>query len=233
MPFVEYLPSIALPALSDLDEGSRRLLQGWGDMLDTLAQRGRDSARAALLDLCEDDALGMHAVASYLERAKVETAAAFRAFLQTRFTRWARSGTDEEMLLQLARLGYPACEVVSWIDLALAGNPGAFGGYTSFWYLIIRKPNPWVPGEKWGARVAKYQDRKTMWGPAGGTPADLDEIRRIVRKWGPGGKSCRFIEIVLQQDLFGNPLKKVRVPVYEPWQRQSNGAYFDLYNLNY
>ena len=61
----------------------------------------------------------------------------------------------------------------------------------------------------------------------------LDEIRRIVRKWGPGGKSCRFIEIVLQQDLFGNPLKKVRVPVYEPWQRQSNGAYFDLYNLNY
>lgn len=233
MPFTEYFTATALPALSTLDEGARRLLQGWGSMLDDLAQRARDSARAALVDLCEEDALGAHGVARDLPRARGEALPAYRAYLQSRFTRSRGAGTDEELLVQLARLGYPACEVVSWIDLALAGNPGAFGGYTSFWYLIIRKPNPWVPGEKWGARVAKYQDRKTMWGLAGGTPADLDEIRRIVRKWGPAGGSCRFIEIVLAQDLFGNPLKKVRVPVYEPWQRQSNGAYFDLYNLNY
>jgi len=232
MPFVEYLPSIALPALSGLDEGSRLLLTGWGDMLDTLAQRARDSARAALLDLCEDDALGAHAVASNLEPAKGETLAALRRYLQSRVARWLQSGTAPEMLIQLERLGYPRCEVVTWLDLALAGQPLAFGGISSFWYLIIRKPNPFGPPGKWGDG-AKWGQAPYLWGLSGATVADLDEIRRIVRKWGPAGGCCRFIELVLAQDIFGAPLRTVRIPVYEDWQRQANGAYYDFYNHSF
>ena len=226
----EYLPSIELPALAETDPGSSKLLAGWGDQLDQLAQRARDTARAALLDLCGDDALGAHGVNSGLERAKNETAAAFRAYLQTRFTRWWLSGTDEELVRQVQRLGYSRVFVKPWIELALAGNPGAFGGYTSFWYLQIAKPNPFTVPKKWGAHTGKWGDHGTVWGVGGVTPNELNEIRRIVRKWGPAGASCRFIELVVQVNIFGIPTRVVRIPVYEEWQRQENGAYYDLYN---
>ena len=102
--------------------------------------------------------------------------------------------------------------------------------------MIIKKPNPWDIAGKWGLPPmgdgALWGSAPFRWGTTA-KPEEIDELRRVIAKWKPAATSCRFIELVLRTNIFGIPTHTIRLPVHEPWEQQSNGAYREFYNYSY
>lgn len=207
-------------------------LAAFSEKKDELVDRLAGSILARSSDRAPDDALEAVGGNFYLSRALHDTAATFRAYLRRPFTRWRKAATPQGMREELAHLGYASTEIISYRDLVDGGLPGTvFGGVGSFWFLRINKPNSWGPpghwgdGSRWGA--APY-----TWGSSA-TAQEIDEIRRVIAKWKPASTSCRFIEAVLEVDMFGAATKVVRWPVREPWELDARGAAKDYYNTGY
>lgn len=202
-----------------------------GERLDALALRFEHARRASFLEDAPDDALDHIAESSSLLRVRLDTAATFRAYLRRRWRIWEEAARRERLLDEINRLGYPNALVVTWADLAEAGNPGAFGGiFTTFFYVVIKPPHRFGPAKLWDGGL--QWDDGSLW-DIQGDPQDLEDIKRAIRKWKPASSSCRYIEIWLRVGLFGLPTELVRVPMWEPWEYDRDGQASDLYNSGY
>lgn len=159
-----------------------------------------------------------------------------RDYLADPWEHWRNAGSKGRMVAELNFLGYANVEVVSYRDLVdTYGKPDTvFGGFSSFWYLIIKKPNPWQRSGPWNQgnntrwnQVAAYTWNSTA------TASEIREIKQTIAKWKPAASSCRFIEVWLEVNLFGAPVKIVRWPIWEPWEIDSNGGAANFYNFGY
>jgi len=217
-------------------------LNGIGaDLWGTLGATGDDayaavkeSVRQRLVNRCKDEALPWIAQTFHLGYPARLTVAQVRGYLTDPWTHWENAGTRDRLLDELGVLGYLNCQIITYRDLVDAGSPDTvFGGKESFFYVIIKKPNPWAPSGKWGLPPL---GSGALWGAApftwGSTASwsEIEEIRRVIEKWKPATTSCRFIEAWLEVTIFGNPLTVVRWPVHEPWEQAQNGAYRSFYN---
>lgn len=226
MPITDYILGIAAGFLG---VPGQTLLQGLVGAMDAEAERTRLSVRSTLLELAEDDALGAHGRQSRLERVRGESARSYRDWLRTRFLRYRGGGTAPELVAQLEHLGYPNASVVTWLDLALAGNPGAFGGKSSYFFVRIDPPHPFRRAARW--------DDGTLWDGGAlwdiqGSEADIEDLRRTIQRWRPASMSCRFIDIIFT-NVFGLPIDTVRIPLWEEWEIGKNGGANDDYNTGY
>ena len=117
-------------------------------------------------------------------------------------------------------------------DLADGGEPQAFGGDTSCWYLLIEGTHPWKPAIRWDGGAA-WDQAGVYWDVSNHDPALLAALKRVIQKWKPAASSCRYIEAWLRVDLFGNPLEIVRFPVWEDWELDASGNARDYFNTGY
>jgi hypothetical protein len=80
-----------------------------------------------------------------LARALRDSDSTYREYLKNPVDRWYTFGTRAGLLGELAHLGYPNAEIVTWRDLVDAGagpENVVFGGLTTFFYVAIYAPNP-------------------------------------------------------------------------------------------
>lgn len=207
------------------------LWRGLGDPLDVLVLAAKDAVRARLPRLGPVEALP-HLAANYdLDYPARLSVAEVRGYLADPWSKWRAAGTRRRLLEEIALLGYPQAQIVAYRDLVDAGQPPTvFGGISSFWYLVIKKPNPWQPPGKWGADGTWRGGAK--WGSTA-TWQEIQAIRRVIAKWKPAASSCRFIEAWLQVSLFGLPTRIVRWPVHEDWEQSPGGGYPNFYNTSF
>lgn len=196
--------------------------------MDDLVLRMKWSIGARLVEKAPDDALASVGGNCNLPKPRTLTAAAYRSYLRRPFERWYDSGTPAGLAREIAALGYPRVEVHDWRTLADAGNPGAFGGNWSCFFVRIRHPHSWKWPGAWDG-PAKWDQETWTWDSSATLP-EIDEIRETIRRFKPAHMTCRFIEVYLQEDLFGNPLQFVRWPMHEDWERAANGGFPDFYN---
>lgn len=202
---------------------------------DDLVERMKRTIGARLIEKAPDDALESIGSNYALSKPIQMTLQRYRQYLRSPFERWYYSSTNEGLAAEIKSLGYPSVGVITWRMLVDGGfDPFlTFGGNSSFFYILIRKPNPWAPAGKWGepplGSGALWDAAPFTWGSTA-TPTEIDEIRRTVQKFKPAGMSCRFIEAWLEVDLFGLPTDIVRWPVHEDWEYESNGGAKSYYN---
>lgn len=215
----------------------RQWLAGCTDALDELRQIVRANIKELYLDKCSPAFLVYHGALRNLPRLSRETAEAYRAALYRCFDAWIASGTDEELVRQVARLGLSA-RVVTFLDLWLAGVPTAFGGVgvgDSFWFLVISWPLPgpqprrakWDDGTKW--------DDGAVWDGAGFLPGDIQELISVIYKFKPAHTSCRFIVVALESAFRLGPKFEFTglhaiYPVNEPWEIAPDFTVSPYYN---
>lgn len=193
---------------------------------DEIAARLAGAVLVRLASRCPDDALDDLGRTFNLERAPGESNASFRAYLRGAWTIWASAGTEARLRAELRRI-WPDAEIHTWRALADGGNPGAFGGDPSCFYVTAtwasRFPISWDDGSTY--------DGGSLWDL--GFPADVDRsrlgaARSWLQKWKLCGKTCRYIELTLQSG------RVVRVPTRERWEYGADGgATTDYYNTGY
>lgn len=163
-----------------------------------------------------------------LARALRDNDTTYRAYLKNPLSRWYKFGTKAGMLGELAHLGYPNAQIVSWRNLvdAGAGSPGVvFGGYTAFFFVALFMPNSF--GESfahWGAGDGRWGVGDAAWGGAPASGDYLAELRRVIAMTKPAHTSCRHIvafhDTVSGLDAQLLPTGNFDVyPVNEPWER--------------
>jgi len=209
----------------------RVLWQGICDVADATSLRLREALRTRLPSLAPSDALGDIAYNANLDPPTRLTVAQQRAYLADPWSLWRKAGTRERIEAECANLGL-LVRVVSWRDLADGGEPQAFGGDTSCWYLLVEGTHPWKPPIRWDGGP-NWDQASVYWDVSNHDPALLAALRRVIAKWKPAASSCRYIEVWLKLDLFGNPLEIVRFPVWEDWELDANGNARDYYNTGY
>lgn len=207
----------------------------WASFLGTLHQQMDDvvsrmkwSIGARLVEKAPDDALASIGGNCNLPQPRAMAAAAYRAHLRRPFERWYDSSTPAGLAREIAALGYPRVEIFSWRDLADLGNPGAFGGNASCFFVRIRQPHPWSLPGTWDGGAA-WDAAPFTWDSTATLP-EIEEIRETIRRHKPAHMTCRFIEVFLQEDVMGNPIEYTRWPMHETWERAANGGFLDFYN---
>ena len=198
------------------------------EQADLLAERFREALRVRFPRVAPEDALGELAYARNLDGGGL-TAEQLRTYLRDPWALWRFAGTRKRILEDLALLGLSDCEIVTWRDLADQGIPQAFGGDTSCWFLRIKRPNPWTSAAKWDSGV-QWDQQGLFWDASNHDPILWAAIRRTVERWKPAASSCRFVEIVLRVDAFGNALEVARAPIHEWWEYDGQGNAPDYYN---
>lgn len=181
--------------------GGSGLLWSLSGLMDRVLSDASDAVREGMLLECSDAALDYHARNSNDRRVTAETNATLRSYLSQRWLRKKEAGTEDGLRKQLARLGYPNCELWSYQRLKLAGVPAnvAFGGpaQLGFWFVIIRPPHPFNDGPVWDGG-ADWDDG-SYWGgsAAGGLGQRLSELEFTLHAWRASGRSPRFAVIDL------------------------------------
>jgi len=202
------------------------------ELVDEAGERLRGAWRSSLPRQAPADALGEIAYSYNLDpMSRALPEAALREYLSDPWSLWRKAGTRERIVAECSNLGL-LVDVVSWRDLADAGEPQAFGGDTSCWYLRVLGAHPWKPPVRWDGG-ATWDQQGVYWDVSNHDPALLAALRRVIAKWKPAASSCRYIEVWLKLDLFGNPLEIVRFPVWEDWELDANGNARDYYNTGY
>lgn len=182
--------------------GGRALSGAWWALMDSVIADSSAALSASRIAECSADALDPHARNTLDRRTLIEGSEALRAYLLDRWSAHSEAGAEAGLLRQLARCGYPECELWSWQRLKFAGVPNAvaFGGNVGFFFVIIRLPHwfritggEWDGGGSWG-------DGSSTWGGLrradGGDVQDaLAEIAYVLHRWRPSGRSPRFIVI--------------------------------------
>lgn len=237
---LDYLQSLLPPwiAKGPLVEiaGKRyqRTVAAFGQVADVFRAEVAQGVRYAMLEECADDALPNHASNSSLWLVRNETLAQLRTYLRGRWEIWRASGTTGQLLAELARLGYPNCKVVSYIDLlvfavGIAGpfvlNAGIFGANYGFFYVEIDLPNGFGPPVRWDGGEA--WDGGALWDLSEPYPGAIADIMATIRKWKPIGRSCRFLRIRIADS--GAPDEWVTVPMGELWEYDGDGFAPDYY----
>lgn len=151
--------------------------------------------------------------------------------------------TPGRLRKEIVALGYSTVRYRSYrhlVDDDGQDPTKVFGGiFTSFFYIEIRPPFPfpWGVGGRWGPLPvgdgAPWGNAPFLWGFGGAETWQFDELRRTIAKWKPAGSSCRFVEIQLHLNIFGIPTEVRRIPVWEDWELDSNGAARDFYNNSF
>lgn len=213
-------------------EGAGAVLwQGVADLADAASLRTREALRTRLPSLAPDDALGDIAYNANLDPPTRLTVAQQRTYLADPWTLWSKAGTRERIASECANLGLTV-RVVSWRDLADAGEPQAFGGDSSCWYLLVEGTHPWKPPARWDGGPV-WDQTGLYWDVSNHDPALLAGLKRVIAKWKPAASSCRYIEVWLKLDLFGNPVEIARFPAWEDWELDANGNARDYFNTGY
>lgn len=134
-----------------------------------------------------------------LARALIDSDASYRAYLRHPLARWYTFGTRGGLLAELAHIGYPRAQVVTWRDLvdAGAGSPNVvFGGITTFFFVAIFAPSVITARlAKWKVSGDRWKDTKAVWGGSANRAQYLDEIRRVIAMVKPAHTSCRFVVV--------------------------------------
>lgn len=199
--------------------------------VDALAQ----AVLVRLVSRCPDDALDLLGRTLGCERSPREDAAAYRRYLAQAWQVHRDAGSRAGLQRELERL-WTAPQIWTWRDLADAGDPGAFGGDESCFFVRVPPGNlggPW----KWDEPGAKWDDAGRVWDLGLLGPQQREIVRltaRWIQRWRPGGMTCRFIEFVWTVDGMGAPLTWARVPVRERWEFNEVGvAIHSYYNQGY
>lgn len=217
-----------------------RAPMGWsffGSMvaeMDSVAQDAADGAKASLIISCEEDVLDHHAINSNDRKSSVESYAKLRKYLLSRWDRKKEAGTEDGLHYQLARIGYPAHELVCERDLREAGFTGAFGGNVGYAFLVIRPPNRWSNPELWDG--GGTWGGGGMWG-ASITAEGLAELSDTLQRWKPAGVTFRFVIFDLDGlttwDALGFHGSYLSVPLFEPWEELTGGPFLPSYNTDF
>jgi hypothetical protein len=208
---------------------------------DELRNRVRRGQKNVYLHTADPVSYDAHGWNSNMPRVRGESDLSLIAALNRRWEAWEQSGAEQEMLIQLGRLGYANPLVVTYSKLWDAGRTGAFGGPTgfpSFWFLVLPWPIPrliqmtvrWGDGSKWG-----QVPRGPMWGGGGLVPQDIEAVRQVIFKWKPAHTSCRFILCALGPSFKLNPDytwsgAAITYPVNEWWEFDGRGRVRPFYN---
>ena len=164
-----------------------------------------------------------------LGRAIIDTDDTYRAYLKNPLSRWNKFGTKLGMAGELAHLGYPNSQVVSWRNLVDAGaGPGSvvFGGRVNFFFVALFAPNPlqsvaptrWLQsGSHWGAGDG-------WWGGNPNSNNYVAELTRVIQLCKPAHTSCRFVVAFLDStsglDAQLMPTGNYAIyPMNEGWER--------------
>jgi len=124
--YADYLDNISPSWLNDVD--SKKLKKAFADSGDQIVADALTALNQIRIDTCDDSALELHRRNSNLLKGRNETPGELRAYLKTRWDRWAVSGTRDNIINDLRRNGFVNARVWSWIDLITAGATNAFGG---------------------------------------------------------------------------------------------------------
>lgn len=124
--YTDYLDNISPSWLNDVD--SKKLKKAFADSGDQIVADALTALNQIRIDTCDDSALELHRRNSNLLKGRNETSNELRAYLKTRWDRWAVSGTRDNIINDLRRNGFANARVWSWIDLITAGATNAFGG---------------------------------------------------------------------------------------------------------
>lgn len=215
-----------------LAQAGEPLWLGVGETVDTAAERLRLALRCRFPSLAPVDALPLISAAQNLDYPSAMAPEFARLRLADPWGLWELAGGRARLLSELGVFGLANCEVVSWRDLRNQGVVNPFGGDSSCWYLIVRQPHPWRPPVLWDGG-ALWDQAGITWDLSGHDPVFWGQILRVLAKWGPAAASCRFVEIWLKVDLFGNPTEVARIPVWEDWELDAAGNGRDYYNTGY
>ena len=206
--------------------------RGVGDLVDEAAARLRDAWRCRLTSQAPTDALPLLSDTRNLDYPAGLAVPLIRERLADPWTLWENAGSRQRLQEELATFGLLA-DVVSWRDLLNQGIPLAFGGDSSCFYLVARGPHRWKPARRWDAANTNWDDPDLYWDLMNHDPVWWAQILKIIAKWKPATSSCRYVEVWLRVDLFGNPVELARLPVYEEWELDDQGNATDYYNGGY
>ena len=165
---------------------------------------------------CAADALDLVGSNLLLERGEGRlrmSDAAWRAYQAQPFSRWATAGTNAGVVNQLAAYGITAT-VVTWLDLANGGNPGAFGGTNTCFCYVQIDGSPFNPPGNWGDSPdppGSWDNAPYTW-DSDATAGEVEFLRRIIRRWLHGVMSCRFIKVQLTDGSY------ITWPMWETWE---------------
>lgn len=124
--YTDYLDNISPSWLNDVD--SKKFKKAFADSGDQIVADALTALNQIRIDTCDDSALELHRRNSNLLRGRNETPGELRAYLKTRWDRWAVSGARDNIVNDLKRNGFTNSRVWSWIDLITSGATTAFGG---------------------------------------------------------------------------------------------------------
>lgn len=205
-------------------------VRAFANAWDNVVAAAKSAAYCHAASTCPADGLDdLGATYGGLARALIDDEASYRAYLKAPLDRWYTFGTRGGLLGELAHLGYPNAQVVSWRDLVDAGAGAenvVFGGNTTFFYVAIFKPNPFdnLGRARWLTSGARWTTSQAVWGGIQGDATRLDELRRTIALVKPAHTSCRHI--VLFKDTASGlnaqllPTGNFTVaPMNEPWER--------------
>lgn len=249
MGWSDYITGITPSWLSK--PAARGFLSSFGQVGDSLQSDAVDAANYGLIEECATDGLNPHLRNSNLPVIAGEDPALTRSILRRRWEIWEQSGSVAAIVDGLDRLGIKNAQVVSQLDLFLAGNVGAFGGVQGLFAVLLPFPNPFADPFLWRDGGIRWRADQRLWGLGGGPESAqlLGDAIRVIRKFKPAPTSCRFLAIGLdnsfqwlvprwgvdkwaQFNWGAQLLGRYRVvPVWEPWEiNPLSGATRDYYN---
>jgi hypothetical protein len=174
----------------------------------------------------------------------VDTDASYREYLSRPgpVGRWYTFGTRLGLLRELAHLGYPNAEIVTWRDLVDAGAAASnvvFGGFTSFFFVALFQPSRITPaGARWNDGNSRWNDGRSTWGVGGLAGQQANELRRVISLVKPAHTSCRHVVAFLDTTSGLNAQKLptgnyTTFPCNEPWERiRPSWAFNPFYTQN-
>lgn len=195
------------------------MLGAWGGALDTALDLVHGALRASRLeDAPGGDVLDAHARNRAFLRVRGESDATLRQWLRGTFPTYKKMGTLAGLQANLARLGCMTVRATSALDLYFAGinafglSPGftgPIGGYPGFFYVEIDWANPFRATVDWDG--AADWDGSALWDLAEPYAGALGDVREVIWRWKPFGRSCRFARIRVGSTW-------LTLPVGERWE---------------
>jgi len=235
----DYLQALLPPWLAK--PRGLRFQRAFADVADELREDAAFGVREAMIEEATADAYPAHLRNSSLSVVPGEAAEATLAQLRRRWLTAREGGGNDAIVEALARLGSPGAQVVSELDLELAGTiVPPFGGYQHFFFVIASvpglQPGPnWETGNAWRSGL-----------PWAGNSAEVAERARAmiaaIQKYKHSCSSCRFLVAPLDNTFAFDPVGLPPftgayrlIPTYEWWERRVSGNDIPnaFYNLSY
>lgn len=179
-----------------------------GEQADRLSNAAKDAVKCGMPESSPADALPYNGAARNLERYFYDSDAAFRARVVEAWTIWEAAGTAAQLIKQLGAAGYEVTRIHAWRN-----DPGTmphpYEDHWSSFIVIVDQPHPytvdglWSDGGTWGDTVTGNYgpDGPGTWDSTA-TEYEVNEVRRLIRKWRPSSEICLRIVFVIAGDLW-------------------------------